>query len=172
MVALGAPWGLDIPSDDTSLRQFLYVQMWVSYLAGRYAAGETPASTVRQWAALELFRGSAGRTYWEATGRWQLTNSKGRYYNFFRLLDDEYKKATSNEIPVVDRAESSVASLIPKVTQEKRKKSLKGVCVAIIAAIIGILAGRLWRHKISTSGGRVGIVGRVADRRPFLFRSK
>jgi uncharacterized membrane protein len=148
MVALGAPWGLDIPSDNASLRQFLYVQMWVSYLAGRYASGELPASTARQWAALELFRGSAGRTYWAATGKRQLTNSEGRYHNFFRLLDDEYKKLISSGIPVVDQTKSGIASVVSRETRESCKKSLEGVCIAIIAMTIGVLTGRLCRRKV------------------------
>lgn len=34
MTASGAPWDLDIPSDSSSIRQFLYVQLWVSFLGG------------------------------------------------------------------------------------------------------------------------------------------
>jgi hypothetical protein len=62
MIAMGAPWGADLPSDPDSLRELLYVQMWVTYHASSYVTGETSKSTVRQVAALELFQGRAGRT--------------------------------------------------------------------------------------------------------------
>jgi Family of unknown function (DUF6082) len=147
MEALGAPWGLDIPSDNVSLREFLYVQMWVSFIAGRYVAGDTPESTVRQWAAFELFRGRAGRTYWEAAGPRQIMNSKGRSNSFFRLLDDEYKRALSSGVPVVGSTKIDTAPSAPRGTAEVHTKSLERIFIAVTAAIIGILAGRLWRRK-------------------------
>ena len=35
MTAVGAPWGLSIPPDSLRIRQFLYIQMWISFLCGR-----------------------------------------------------------------------------------------------------------------------------------------
>ena len=71
MTAGGAPWDLDIPSDSSSIRQFLYVQIWISFLGGNYTIGELPESAVRHIAAHELFRSEAGRNYWAAVGRVQ-----------------------------------------------------------------------------------------------------
>lgn len=88
IAATGAPWGRNIPSDADSLREFLYVQMWVSFWASIYATGGMRSSVARALASDELFKGSAARTYWSAVGQQQLASSKGRYNKFFRLLDE------------------------------------------------------------------------------------
>jgi hypothetical protein len=113
----------------------------------RFAAGEIPASTVRQWAAFELFSGRAGRTYWAAAGRRQLANSKGRYNSFFCLLDDEYKKAISSGFPVAKSTRTGTAHASPKITPEVRDNSPERAYIAVIAAIAGIAIGWLWRRK-------------------------
>jgi uncharacterized membrane protein len=144
IAATGAPWGVDIPCDAASLREFLYVQLWVSYMAGIFATRELSASTARQWATLELFHGMAGRTYWAAVGARQIANSKGRYNQFFRLLDDEYKKAISSR-PVAGPIRLGVVSASPRGALGIHKKPIGGACVVIIAAIIAVLSGRALR---------------------------
>jgi hypothetical protein len=145
MAAMGAPWGADIPSDPDSLREFLYVQMWVSYLASSYVTGEASKSTVRQVASFELFRGRAGRAYWSAVGKRQIANSRGRRNDFFRLLDDEYNRALFSGVPVAapvaDRTNSGSTAKIPKI----RSRPGEGICYVAIAAVVGILVGWLWR---------------------------
>jgi len=47
MTAVGAPWGYPIPAESTAIRQHLYVQMWVTFLLGNYAIGETSEAQVR-----------------------------------------------------------------------------------------------------------------------------
>jgi uncharacterized membrane protein len=148
MAATGAPWGVDIPLDSNSLREFLYVQMWVSYMAGTYVTGDISASTVRQVAALEIFGGRAGRTYWAAVGQRQLANSKGRYNNFFRLLDEEYKRALSSGAPVARPIAAPVSSSAAPKTSEKR---LERAGVVVLVAVIGVLAGRFWPRKNTMS---------------------
>jgi hypothetical protein len=147
MVATGAPWGVDIPSDTASLREFLYVQMWVSYLAGSYATGEISASTARQLAGLELFYGRAGRTYWAAVGARQIANSKGRYNQFYRLLDDEYRRTIASGIPVADPIRAETDSGSTRGPLGIGIKSPEGVSIVIVAAIIGVLGGRAWRSR-------------------------
>jgi uncharacterized membrane protein len=142
MAATGAPL------DSNSLREFLYVQMWVSYMAGTYVTGDISASTVRQVAALEIFGGRAGRTYWAAVGQRQLANSKGRYNNFFRLLDEEYKRALSSGAPVAGPIAAPVSSSAAPKTSEKR---LERAGVVVLVAVIGVLAGRLWPRKNTMS---------------------
>lgn len=143
MAATGAPWNTDIPSESDALRKFLYVQMWVSYFAGAYATGETSASTVRQWAAHELYRGAAGRSYWAAVGSRQIVNSKGRYRDFFRLLDDEYRKAVSAGVPVAAPIEMSATSTYLTMTHKFRLKKYDRLAKLIIPVIIGVLLGRI-----------------------------
>lgn len=145
LAATGAPWGVDIPPDSASLRQFLYVQMWVSYLAGNYVTGQLSKSTARQYAALELFHGRAGRSYWAAVGQRQLANSKGRRNHFFRILDDEYKKAMSSGVSAAGPIQDGAAPVSSAVGPGIRLKSLERVCAFGVAAAIGMLAGRLWR---------------------------
>jgi hypothetical protein len=147
MTAMGAPWDVDIPSESASIREFLYVQLWVSVWGGNYDIGELPESAVRHFAAHELFRGRAGRTYWAAVGQLQIANSKGRRNHFFRLLDEEYKKAISSGVPVASPVKVNDASAQSQTASAIRTKPVQQVCIVAIATIIGTLAGRLWRCK-------------------------
>jgi hypothetical protein len=66
MTASGAPWGLAIPSESAPIREFLYIQIWISYLLGNYVIDEISEAALRYVIANELFRSRAGRDYWEA----------------------------------------------------------------------------------------------------------
>jgi hypothetical protein len=147
MTAMGAPWDVDIPPESESIREFLYVQLWVSFWGGNYTIGELPESAVRHFATHELFRGRAGRTYWAAVGPLQIANSKGRLKHFFQLLDDEYKKVISSGIPAAspvrvydDLGEAQTESTI-------RARHVQQVCIVAAATIIAASAGRFWRCK-------------------------
>ena len=139
MAAAGAPWSTDLPTDFDSLRQFLYIQMWVSYMAVSYVTGEASESVIRQVAALELFHGRAGRAYWAAVGKRQIVNSKGRRNRFFHLLDDEYNKVIARGAPVAPPIKIE-ASPVSKV----RPNSGGRFCTLAVAAFAGLLIGRLW----------------------------
>ena len=148
MTAGGAPWDLDIPSDSSSIRQFLYVQIWTSFLGGNYTIGELPESAVRHIAAHELFRSEAGRNYWAAVGQVQIENSQGRRKQFFHILDDEYNKAMSSGIPPAKPIEVRDASAESPASSAVRPKRTQQLYQPIaVAAAIGILLGRFWRHK-------------------------
>jgi hypothetical protein len=152
MAAMGAPWGNEMPSDRKSLREFLYVQMWVSFLSGNYATGELSASTVRQFAALELFRGKAGRIYWAAVGKRQLANSKGHYNEFFRLLDAEYKSVISSGVPEAGPIDDDTVAASPGFISKMYTDYFGQVAGVVLTVIIGVLAKRLWRCKNATAG--------------------
>jgi hypothetical protein len=109
MTAMGAPWGLNLPAGSGPIREYLYVQMWVSFWAGNYTIGEMSDSNARGLGARELFRSKAGRSYWAAIGPVQLANSTGRRNRFFRLLDEEYKKAISGGTPVAEAVKAAKA---------------------------------------------------------------
>jgi uncharacterized membrane protein len=144
MTAAGAPWDLDIPADSSSIRQFLYVQVWVSFLSGNYMIGELPESSVRHLAAHEIFRSQAGRNYWKAVGQVQISNSKGPRKRFFRILDDEYNKAISSGVPVA----RSIKVTEPSTGRAKsRAQAGRQLSKFVAATIIGIIAGRLWQHR-------------------------
>lgn len=145
MTASGAPWDLDIPSDSSSIRQFLYVQLWVSFLSGSFAAGDLPESALRYIASHEIFRSEAGRNYWAAAGQVQTANSRGGQKRFFHILDDEYNKAMSSGIPTARPIEVSDASTKPLASSVIRRNRIRQLCKFIVATVIGILAGRFWR---------------------------
>ncbi len=147
MTASGAPWDLDIPSDSSSIRQFLYVQLWVSFLGGNYTIGELPESAVRHLAAHELFRSEAGRNYWAAVGQVQIKDSIGRRKLFFRILDDEYDKVMSSGIPAARPIEMSDASTEAIASSIVRLKRIQHLPTLIAATTIGILAGRFWHRQ-------------------------
>jgi Family of unknown function (DUF6082) len=149
MTAGGAPWGLPISSDFTSIRQFLFVQMWISFLAGNYAIGESSEAGVRHIAANELFRSKAGRSYWEAVGQSQLDISRGRSKHFFQILDEEYKKVLSGKVPLADpirTSDPSEGSITSSNVRNKEQALRLGLIVA--AATTGVLAERFW-HRIN-----------------------
>lgn len=148
MTAGGAPWDLDIPSDSSSIRQFIYVQIWTSFLGGNYTIGELPESAVRYIAAHELFRSEAGRNYWAAVGQVQIVNSRGRRKEFFHILDDEYKKAISSGIPPARPIEVRDALAESPAAPVVRSKRIQQLCEPVAAAAaIGILLGWFWRQK-------------------------
>jgi hypothetical protein len=144
MTAAGAPWDLDIPADSSSIRQFLYVQVWVSFLSSNYMIGELPESSVRHLAAHEIFRSEAGRNYWRAVGQVQISNSKGPRKRFFRILDDEYNKAISSGVPIARPIKVSDPSTVHTASRAKVAQQLLPF---VAATITGIIAGRLWQHR-------------------------
>ena len=147
MTAMGAPWGLDIPSESTPIREHLYVQMWVSFLAGNYTIGEISESAVRGLAERELFHSSAGRKYWATAGQLQIANSSGRRKHFFRFLDEEYKKAISTGAPIAGPVKISDAPAKDQTSSVIDTKPVQQLCIVAIAAITGTIAGQLWRRR-------------------------
>lgn len=147
MTAMGAPWDVDLPSESAAIRDFLYVQLWVSFWGGNYTMGELSESAVRHFAAHELFRGEAGRIYWSAVGHLQITNSKGRLNRFFHILDDEYEKIISAGISAAKPVRPGSGSANSQFTPRIRDRSLQQAGIIVGATLIGALAGRLWGHR-------------------------
>jgi Family of unknown function (DUF6082) len=147
MTAMGAPWDVNIPSDSKSIRDFLYVQLWVSFWGGNYTIGDLPELAVRHFAAHELFRGRAGREYWRAVGHLQMTNSKGRLNKFFRILDDEYRKVISSGVPPANPVEADDISKRSSTSSLIRTKQVQQVCIVATAAFAGAIASQFWRRK-------------------------
>ena len=141
MSAMGAPWGLEIPADSTTIREYLYVQMWVSFWAGNYVIGELPDMMIRHLAANELFRSSMGRIYWEAVGRLQLSHSGGRRHRYFRILDEEYRRVKSENIPVVERVMSGGSEAVNHVVPRIKNYSSSRYLLLVGATATGIMIG-------------------------------
>ena len=139
MDATGAPWNLPIPADSASIREYLYLHMWVSFWAGQYVMGEMPIESVKAVARNELFSSRAGRTYWTAVGQRMLDTSTGRYHRFTRLLDEEYRKLAVDKIPVAPPIKISHGTDGPTSTRTKSLRYPGLVCAALVT---GILAGR------------------------------
>jgi Family of unknown function (DUF6082) len=139
MTATGAPWNLPIPAESASIREYLYIHMWVLFWAGNYVMGEMTMPSIKQTAKNELFNSKAGRTYWAAVGRNMMETSAGRYNRFFRILDEEYQKIVACDTPVADPiiATSSIDDVA-----SSRKKDLQRSALIGAALMIGILAGR------------------------------
>lgn len=103
MTASGAPWGLAIPAESAPIREFLYIQIWINYLLGTYVMNEISEATLRYVIANELFRSRAGRYYWEARSQKQsMSSGNRRHDHFYRVVEDEYRKAIANNVPVSD----------------------------------------------------------------------
>lgn len=146
MTAKGAPWGLAIPAESEPIRQYLYIQMWISFLAGNYVIGESPDPAVRYIAENELFRSRAGRSYWERVGHIQLANSKGRRRRFFRILDEEYKKVVTANVPIAEAVRMSTPPASTQASMHEGQIRRLAV-VAATAAAIGLMGGRFWRRS-------------------------
>lgn len=158
MTASGAPWDLDIPPDSSSIRQFLYVQLWVSFLGGNFTIGELPESAVRHIAGHELFRSEAGRNYWAAVGQVQTANSSGRRKRFFHILDDEYRKAISSGISTATPIKTGNSRGEPLGSVAFQKKRTRQLCTLVVATAISVLAGatlaqRRGRHALPLAHG-------------------
>lgn len=143
MTALGAPWGFPIPPESGPIRDHLYIQMWVSFLAGNFAIGELTEPAARYSAKRELFGSKAGRDYWAAVGRLQLEGTKGRRHKFFQILDEEYEKAISMDTPVAKPIKVS-----PKTSNNscEARRYAQRLGLITSAAVIGALVHRMWRH--------------------------
>lgn len=149
MNAFGAPYGLSIPSDLQSVRQFLFIHMWVSFLAGNYVIGESSEMSARYFARDELFRSTAGRRYWEAVRNGQLGESKGRRNRFFRIVDDEYQKALSENIPLADPIATNDHKAEFHTSLRTRQERARQLGLIAIAVALGALARDFWhRSKI------------------------
>jgi hypothetical protein len=150
MTASGAPWGLTIPAESEPIREFLYIQIWISYLYGSYIIGETSEPTLRYVFANELFRSRAGRSYWEARSeRQSIGGGSQRHNHFYLVLDDEYKKAMSDNVPVSDPVRITEPVTQACARQITRRSWAQRLALVAAAAIGGTLAGRLWRRNRS-----------------------
>jgi hypothetical protein len=144
MTAMGAPWGLRIPTDSARIREHLYIHMWTSFWAGNFVVGEMTASTVKKMARSELFNSSAGRRYWSSVRDNVLSTNEGKYRQFALIVDEEYKDVTENNIPVAspvritDRTDKSFT--LPK-------EVLKQAALLGVAAIVGALAARKFSQR-------------------------
>lgn len=102
MTAVGAPWGLPIPSESAKIREHLYIHMWASFWAGNYAVGELTTAAVRGVVRAELLNSTAGRAYWAAVRENVLSTTVGKYRHFARIVDEEYKKVLAGNVQVAD----------------------------------------------------------------------
>jgi hypothetical protein len=102
MTAMGAPRGLPIPANAAAIRGFLYVRMWTTFLAGSFAIGEIAESDARYLAAHEIFGSQAGRDFYAAIGKAHVEHSTGRRQRFYEILNEEYSKVVSENIPVAE----------------------------------------------------------------------
>ena len=148
MTASGAPWDLDIPSDSSSIRQFLYVQIWVSFLGGNFTIGELPESAVRHIAGHELFRSEAGRNYWAAVGQAQTANSSGRRKRFFHILDDEYRKAISSGFSTATPIKAGDSRGEPPGSAAVQTRRTRQLCTLVVATAISVLAGAALAQRL------------------------
>jgi hypothetical protein len=140
MNATGAPWNLAIPAVSSSIREYLYIHMWVSFWVGQYAIGEMSTQAVKTTARNELFSSQAGRSYWAAVGQRMLNTSTGRYYHFTRLLDEEYHKLANDNVPIASPVKISHD---PVEAASSHTMNLRYPALVCAALITGILAG--WR---------------------------
>lgn len=145
MWASGAPWGMAIPADYHHLRLHVFVHMWLSFWESQFLIGEMPAEIARS-SARELFRGKAGREYWQTAGQRRLSSDSGRRLEFARIMDGEYRDAIKSP-PVT-----------PEGTVPRRNKRIeatqpnypKAVLPYIVAAAAGLLTGQLVRNRRSS----------------------
>lgn len=139
MTAIGAPWGLPIPADSTSIREHLYIHMWAAFWAGNYVVGEMTDPTVRKMARSELLNSNAGRRYWTNVRDNVLSANERKYRRFALIVDDEYQKIIRGNIPVADPIK--ITNRTDKSIPPAKEKS-KQVALLCTAAIAGAVAGR------------------------------
>ena len=160
MTALGAPWGLPIPTESAAVREFLYIRMWTTFLAGNFAIGEITESEVHYIAANEILGSQAGRAYWVAVGKAQVNYSTGRRQRFYRILDEEYRKIIAGNVPAAEPINESTSLetksiYSPHAPKSMRQDQVERLGIAAFAVIIGAIADRAWQRS-STRAKRQG----------------
>jgi hypothetical protein len=146
--ASGAPWGIGAPADHRSLRQHIFVHMWLSFWESQFLLNEMSSEVVRS-AVKELFDGEPARVYWESVGVWRLTSNKGRSLRFLHIVDDEYRNAIESPPSVISR--KTIADQQKKsdnLIQENNLDTLFSDSVPYVAAAAaGLLVGYLMRRR-------------------------
>jgi hypothetical protein len=163
MTAIGAPWGLPIPSDQDSIREHIYVGMWVTYWERLYIMGEMLEDSVRLLARRELFNGRPGRELWQRVGELRLSHSKGRDRHFNNILNEEYHKAITSQ-PIA--AAPVIASQMRAATDSSpfQNRRIRGIGRLFLAVAAGVLADRLLNRRVNMAVRDVENAG-LHDRR-------
>lgn len=141
MWASGAPWAMMIPLDYKSLRQHVFVHMWLSFWEDQFLLNEMSASAARL-AARELFHGAPAREYWRQARDSRLSSSQGRRLRFLRLMDEEYENALSAP-PAVPPTNADNATDNSGACISFGRPGVAVAAVACFAATAGLLVGRL-----------------------------
>ena len=145
MTAMGAPWGLSIPAESVRIRDHLYIHMWATFWAGNYVVGELNAVAVREVAKAELFSSKAGRTYWATVRERVLSTNQGKYRRFARIVDEEYQKVISSNVPVADPIR--ITNYANDSTTH-RKAGLRRFALVGATLITGAQAGRKLSRRL------------------------
>ncbi len=76
----------------------VYTNMWIRYLQMIYVTGEEPEAAIRQGLAEDFFKSPVGIDFWESTRKMYENEISSRgEERFFRIVDDEHKKATTDK---------------------------------------------------------------------------
>lgn len=142
MAAVGYPWDMPIPPDQDRIREYLFIHLWVSYWESFYLIGAMQEYTLRRVCEHELFRGRAGREYWEQAKNGRFLYAKGRHLRRFNeILDESYHRAIAS-YPIA--ATPIIVNQAPKtVPNRSRTDAARAVGAFLIAAATGALIDRI-----------------------------
>lgn len=138
--------GLDLDGK----RQHLFITLRINYALMGYEIGVISERGLRGDTLAGIFRGVAGREYWEETRRfWLLRTGRNRQTRqFLRIVDEEYTKAVKAGPPIQGRIIGPQSSpIIRKGDRDIWRMSLGGTFIGIGAGmLIGILLRRQRHH--------------------------
>jgi hypothetical protein len=127
-------------------RQHLFITLRINYALMGYEIGVISERGLRGDTLAGIFKGTAGREYWEETRRfWLLRTGRNRQTRqFLRIVDDEYAKAIKAGPPIQGRV---IGSQFPPISRngdkELWRKPLRATFLGIGTGIfIGILLRR------------------------------
>jgi hypothetical protein len=147
-------WGY-IPPEGSSLedvRMAGYTNMIVSFWGTGYTTGWLDEGEVRR-SFKDMFRGEAGREYWEASRSAWHENADRRKRRFARIAEAEYRKAIVAGPALVA---SSAWRLPEEIELSEAEPSLvsrdKGLVVAFAVGFLAAGAIRLRRNRVGVYG--------------------
>lgn len=116
-------WGPRVSPPDVDERLFYYANLMIMGWSYAWEHGQIDGQQVRAYAQA-FFDSEVSREYWTRFGSWR-SHSRSRERAFYRIIDDEYRKAIDGG-PPTRPYEPSTSRPGSGVTSHRRRRDLRG----------------------------------------------
>jgi uncharacterized protein DUF6082 len=123
-------------------RQHLFITLRMNYALMGYEIGVISERGLRGDTLAGMFKGSAGREYWEESRQfWFLRASRNRQTRaFLRIVDEEYEKAVAAGPPIQGRTIEALPQMAPRnnvrVAQSASAAALLGMGAGVLIGVV------------------------------------